>query len=156
MRHVVSTGVLALGLMATTYAQAPAPVPVPANPATAQQPTTRPEPKPVVLTGCVGGGPAAFTLTNAMAATTPAKPGESPVGTAGIASSYDLTPRAGVDLAAHVGHKVEITGAPAELNVSNPGVPAAERPAAGADVAAKAPAPKLTVTALKMVSATCS
>ena len=32
------------------------------------------------------------------------------VGTSGAVMAYELTPRAGVDLAAHVGHQVEITG----------------------------------------------
>ncbi len=138
MRHIVSTGVLAFGLMATTFAQAPA---------GGQQPAAKPDPaKAIVVTGCVAGGPAAFTLTNAMAATSTAKPGESPVGTAGISSSYDLTPQAGVELKAHVGHKVEITGTPV---MTAPG----EKPAPAAG--AKPPAPKLNVTALKMVSASC-
>jgi len=152
MRHIVSTGVLAAGLFATAYAQ------VPASPAGAQQPSARPDQaKSIVVTGCVGGGPAAFTLSNAMAAASPAKPGESPVGTTGISSAYDLTPRAGVDLSVHVGHKVEITGTPAEASSSAPApsVPAAgagDKPAAGAG---RAPAAKLNVTAVKMVSASC-
>ena len=106
--------------------------------------------QPVVVTGCIGGGPAAFTLTNAMAASS-AKPGDSPIGTAGISSSYDLTAKAGVDLAPHVGHKVEITGTPAPMTPGTGGAASTDKPAAGA----KPPAAKLTVSAVKMVSASC-
>ena len=150
MRHIVSTGVLAVGLFATAYAQAPA------SPAGAQQPGARPDPaKSIVVTGCVSGGPAAFTLSNAMAAASPAKPGENPVGTAGISTSYDLTPRAGVDLSVHVGHKVEITGTPAEAG-SGAGTPAAGAGDKPAGAGRAAPAAKLNVTAVKMVSTSCS
>jgi hypothetical protein len=133
----------------------------PTRPADPAQPATRTDAsaKSIVVTGCVTGGPAAFTLTNAMAANATGKPGEA-VGTSGISSSYDLSARAGVDLAPHVGHKVEITGTPAEASAAPgagaAGSPAATSPAAGSPAAGKTPAAKLTVTAVKMVSASCS
>lgn len=185
MRRIVSTYFLALGFVVAVSAQEPAarpqdasPSPAPAagpsapqNPdspalsSPADQETPRPTgtagqtpagaDKPIMVTGCISGGPAAFTLTNAMAAGAAAgdKPGDKPaagaVGTAGISSSYDLTARAGVDLSSHVGHKVEITGTPA---------PAAASPGAATSPGApgsKPAAPKLTVTAVKMMSTTC-
>ena len=167
MRRVVFSSVFAIGLMAATYAQEPAKPATPATPATPTvspaSPATPATPSPqsakpedakaVVVTGCVGGGPAAFTLTNVMASAT-AKPGEKPIGTAGVSSSYDLTARAGVDLAPHIGHKVEITGTPMEASVTGSiggGAVSTDKPAAGA----RTPTPKLSVSAVKMVSASC-
>jgi hypothetical protein len=156
MRRILSTCLLALGLVVSTYAQEPVRPPdakpgAPAGAGAQQKPPDAPRPpaatgadaKAITVTGCVAGGPAAFTLSNAMAAT---KPGDSAVGTSGISSSYDLTASAGVDLSSHVGHKVEVTGTPMAASGS-------AAPSAGAG---KPPAPKLTVTAVKMVSTSCS
>lgn len=65
--------------------------------------------KEMTLTGCLSGGPTAFTLTNAMPVEAN-KSRDKPIGTAGTASAYLLTPREGVTFAPHVGQKVEVSG----------------------------------------------
>jgi hypothetical protein len=156
MRRTVFTCFVALGFVVAVSAQDPARPASPAAPGglSAPQNPDRPQgtagqadDKAIMVVGCVAGGPSDFTLTNAMAAGStdkPAKPGA--VGTAGIATSYDLTPRAGVDLKPHVGHKVEITGTPDMAKSTSPSTGAA---------AGKPAMAKLTVTNLKMVSASC-
>jgi hypothetical protein len=128
MRRIVSMSVLAVGLIAVTNAQEPA-RPGGDAPSTA---------KAIVVTGCVTGNAGSLMLTNAMAANSTARPGASAVGTSGIASSYELSARAGLDLSSHVGHKVEITGTPVGI-ASGPGSPGAstiDRTTAGSSGAA--------------------
>lgn len=71
--------------------------------------------KVVTLRGCLAGSPPSFTLDHASSAVVARseakaerKSGE--VGTTGIAESYTLMPRQGVDLAPQIGHMVEVTG----------------------------------------------
>jgi hypothetical protein len=172
MRGIVSTCFVALGLVVATAAQQPvapgkpdAPTAPTQAPATIQRPdgagvpqpsaTSTSDPKSITIVGCITGGPAAFKLTQATAATASAVKPETTVGTSGISTSYDLTPRAGVDLTSHVGHKVELTGTamPASSSTSLGGAASAAAGAAGAD---KPAAARFNVTAVKMVSASCS
>jgi hypothetical protein len=167
MRRIVSTCFVALGFVVAVSAQdrptsppaAPGGLSAPQTPDTQRPSTPTPRPegtagqtdtKSIMVVGCIAGGPTNFTLTNAMAAGSTDKPATGAVGTAGsagIASSYDLTPRAGVELKPHVGHKVEITGTPEMASSTT------TAPTTGA--AGTKPAPKLTVTNVKMMSASC-
>jgi hypothetical protein len=172
MRRIVCTSLIAFALAVSAAAQQSAPPAKPdaptaptQAPSTIQRPdgaglpqpsaTSTSDPKSITVVGCITGGPAAFKLTQAMAATASATRPETAVGTAGISTSYDLTPRAGVDLTSHVGHKVELTGTamPASSATSVGGAASAAAGAAGAD---KPAAARFNVTAVKMVSTTCS
>ena len=103
--------------------------------------------KEVKLTGCIQAGTSAssFELTNI-------KKGDSPSAAAGGAASKNvkLTAGSGVDLAAHVGHTVEVSGTWAKSGDT----PSAASPSASA--AGSAMAKELTVSNVKMVSSTCS
>ena len=129
--------------------------------------------KPTVVSGCLMGGPATFTLLNSSAAVAARESsGErGAVGTSGVVSSYSLTARDGVDLKTHVGQKVEITGViiaagdkddDAEIEVKEE--TKVERDDAPDDRAksrteievSRGAAPKLAVTAVKMLSSTCT
>src|SRR5687767_4937710 len=104
MRFVVPTCLLALGFTASLAAQD--------TKITTKTTVEGDDAKPTVVSGCLMGGPATFTLLNTSAGQTArersAEPGT--VGTSGVVSAYSLTPRTGVDLKTHVGQKVEITG----------------------------------------------
>jgi hypothetical protein len=172
MRGIVSTCFIALGLAVGTMAQQPtapakpdAPTAPTQAPSTIQRPdgaglpqpsaTSTSDPKSITVVGCITGGPAAFKLTQATAATASASKPETAVGTSGISSSYDLTPRAGVDLTSHVGHKVELTGTAMPAGAAT-SVGDAAVAAAGAARADKPAAARFNVTAVKMVAANCS
>jgi hypothetical protein len=119
--------------------------------------TQKSDTKGMTLTGCLQAGttPGTFTLTNATTSqrasadkpTEPptATPTEEAVGTSGKAKTYDLTAKTGVDLSAHVGHKVEVTTEPA----------AAKGAESSTTTEMKTATPKLTVSAIKHVSPTC-
>jgi hypothetical protein len=172
MRGIVSTCFVALAFGVAAAAQQPAapgkpdaPTAPTQAPSTIQRPdsaglpqpsaTSTSDPKSVTIVGCLTGGPAAFKLSQATAATASASRPAAAVGTSGISTSYDLSPRAGVDLTSHVGHKVELTGSP--MPASSATSPAgAASVAAGAASAEKPPAARFNVTAVKMVSTTCS
>jgi hypothetical protein len=68
--------------------------------------------KALTITGCLGGGPTTFSLSNVVAASAPGdkKDDRKTVGTSGLLDSYVLMPRDGIALAPHVGHRVELTG----------------------------------------------
>jgi hypothetical protein len=68
--------------------------------------------KVMTISGCLGGGPSNFTLSNVVAAASPSdkKDDRKAAGTAGLLDSYVLMARDGVSLAAHVGHRVELMG----------------------------------------------
>ena len=68
--------------------------------------------KVLTISGCLGGGPTNFTLSNVVTAATPGdkKDERKSVGTSGLVDAYVLMPRDGVALAPHVGHRVELTG----------------------------------------------
>ena len=105
-------------------------------------------PPALTYSGCLEAGTDAATYVLSRVTTgtkTSAQVTDEPpaVGTTGVAvAGYKLTPRAGVNLAAHVGHEVEIK---------------AFDPNAGVDKSKRDPkaTPMLTVTEVKMKSATC-
>ena len=66
--------------------------------------------KPVLLSGCLEGGPSNYTLAMRPVARLPHERADVPIGTSGTSMSYTLTPRDEVDLSRHVGKKVEIRG----------------------------------------------
>ena len=165
MRHVVPTCLLALGFTASLAAQD--------TKITTKTTVDGDGAKPTVVSGCLMGGPATFTLLkNSEGLAARENAGErGAVGTSGTVSAYSLTARDGVDLKAHVGKRVEITGVEiaagdkddtAEVEVKEE--TKIERDDAPDDrVRARTelevdrgPAPKLVVTAVKMLSSTCT
>ena len=161
MRHSLAAGLIVASTVAAgaqTSSQAPS--------ATSRQSA----PKPAKATGCLAAGAAAdtFTLTTVEADLKP-----NPVGTAGVAGSpeggapkpdvktviYTLTPQPGVDLSAHIGHTVEVSG------VEPPAKPVASatdqsRPSTPATLPSTTPrtefvARRMRVSAVKMVAADC-
>lgn len=117
--------------------------------------------KLVRISGCVGGWPAKFYLTNATAADAAEKKGGKPAGTTGVVTNYELTARDGVSLAPHVGHRVELTGVITGMAKGGvePGAEEKEVPDTAAARAAREKSKGLTaqfaVTAVKMVSPLC-
>ena len=104
-------------------------------------------------TAASSGAAAKFELTNATIAGGSSSSGTEATGTSGSAASktYSLD---GTDaqLAAHVNHKVEVTGTLQESASSG----ATSTEATGTTGSAKAAAPKLKVDSVKMVSASCT
>ena len=98
------------------------------------------------ITGCVQAGTSAssFELTNVKKGMDHAAPSAAPADAA--SKNVKLTTAAGVDLAAHVGHTVEVSGSWAKSG------DAAASPSASAAPMAK----EFTVKNVKMVSSTCS
>jgi hypothetical protein len=171
MRRVLSTCFFALCLAAAS---------VSAQDATIKSKTkiNADDAKAMTLTGCLVGGPATFMLSNAIGgdpggiARVPHEGAQSPaVGTSGTVSSYDLTPREGVDLRSHVGERVEISAlmvAPATKGDDDAKINVKEKTKAKVDDApdqrsqtktkaeiARGPAPKLAVMTVRTVSPTC-
>jgi hypothetical protein len=165
MRHVVSTCLIALGFAASLAAQD--------TKITTKTTVEGDDTKPMVVSGCLMGGPATFTLLNNSAAVIARDKSSEPgaVGTSGVVSTYSLTARDGVDLKTHVGQKVEVTGVAiaagdkdddAEIEIKED--TKIERDDAPDDRAksrsevevSRGPAPKLMVTGVKMLSATCT
>jgi hypothetical protein len=113
----------------------------------------------VKLTGCVQAGTSAssFELTNikkgmhdspsASSSSPSSAPGAA--GAATASKNVKLTAASGVDLAAHVGHTVEVTGSWAMAGDS----PSAASPSASASGSSSK---EFTVKNVKMVSSTCS
>ena len=112
----------------------------------------------VTVTGCVaaGSGEGGYTLTNAVMSSAMADKGsmakdkpmpvEKDTMAADHAMSYALM--GGADLAAHVGHKVAVTGTVAKETTGAKPIPEAH------DKTAMKPA-TLNVASVKMISATC-
>jgi hypothetical protein len=167
MRRLIPTCLVALGLAA---------VPLSAQESTTKSTTTvkTDDAKVTTLTGCVAGGPSSFTLTKVAAANTSSeKPSDapSPVGTSGIASSYTLSARGGVDLSEHVGKKVEVTGVAmpaaakgdddAKISVSErtevkrDDAPDEKAESKSSAEVARGAAPTFAVVSVKMVAASC-
>ena len=148
---------------AIVSAQAPANYPPPAQqPAApaAQQPMPSERPgtttEKVTYTGCVKAGttPGSFILENAdltPAASAPAAqttPGA--VGTSGATKpTLNLTPKAGIDLKAHMNHKIAVVGMMAPKKSTEASEAPAGQPAAK-------PAQEFNVDSFKMVSTSCS
>src|SRR5688572_6755185 len=105
MRHVLSSCVFALAAAVAVSAQD-----------TTIKSETRiqaDDAKVMTITGCLGGGPSKFSITNATSAQVPSKPGakdDKAVGTSGAVLSYDLVGREGFSFAPYVGQKVELVG----------------------------------------------
>ena len=118
----------------------------PTNPyPSAQAPMAEHAGKEMKLTGCVQAGTSAssFELTNVKKGMEHANPSAAPADAA--SKNVKLTTAAGVDLAAHVGHTVEVSGS------------WAKSPSSGDASASAAPmAKEFTVKNVKMVSSTCS
>ena len=156
MRRVLSVSVFALALAATPLAaqDKPVPAPAPAKPDAA---------KPVLLSGCLTGGPSSYTLSNVAVTHAAHEAADGPVGTSGASTSYSLTARDGVDLGDYVGKKVEVSGSllppqPQKTAVPDPKLPRNDSPDAKVQTPATVAAvtdPKLAVTSVKLLSATC-
>ena len=101
--------------------------------------------KPVMISGCLTGGPTGYTLANVALAAAPHEGPERPTGTAGATLSYTLTARDGVDLGRHIGKKVEIRGV-----LAKPAAPASAKAKVAADMY-----PIVAVTSVRMLSGTC-
>jgi hypothetical protein len=127
----------------------------------------------VSLTGCLraGDGPNSFVLENIKAdkaGTMAAKPGEpSATGTSGTMANKSLEgvdkvavmgSPSGASLSSHVGHTVKLTGMLAPKTEASPSSSARPtepgQPSASSSTASKTPS--LNVTALSMVSSTCT
>lgn len=174
MTRKIAAGCFAamFGLAVSAGAQTPSTpqTPSPSTPATPSSPAqppaspTSPYPssqsaqsdragKEMKITGCVQAGTSAnsFELTNV-------KKGMSDSPSAAASPSADtasknvkLTAASGVDLAAHVGHTVEVSGSWAKAGDA-PGASAATPSASASGSGAK----EFTVKSVKMVSSTCS
>jgi hypothetical protein len=120
--------------------------------------------KPVVLSGCLTGGPSSFTLSNVAVTRVAHEAADRPVATSGASTSYSLTGRDGVDLGDYVGKKVEVTGmlmapvAPPKAAGADSKATAQDSPEVKAQTRATVAAstdPKIAVTSVNLVSATC-
>lgn len=107
----------------------------------------RDDAKLVKVTGCLGGGPSKFTLTNAAVSKTPDTKDEQASGRS-VVTDYELTPRDGVSLGPHVGQRVELTGAVGEIVKDESGAQAPPRGRRGLTA-------HLAVTAVRMISPIC-
>ncbi len=147
-----------LGVALSASAQttpAPQQPPTSPNPPTMQTapPDTARMDKEAKLTGCVAAGtaPGSFQLTNAK------KDGAA---SDKAAKSVKLSAPASVDLAAHVGHTVEVTGTwGAKSNMPTASSDSTPTPQTGQDQAgamASSVKGEFNVASVKMVSATCA
>ncbi len=140
----------------TASAQQPAPQPAP-QPSTPAPTASASMDKDVKLTGCVKAGADAgsFELANvkkdmgASASAGGATASASAPASAGESKNIKLSPASGVDIAAHVGHTVEVSGT---WSGSASAAPPSESAPSGSAKAGKT----LSVSAVKMVSATCT
>ena len=162
MRHVVPAFLAALGLAATVAAQE--------TKTTTETTIKADDAKSVVVTGCLAGGPASFNLTNAVVIARDKSSEQRAVGTSGSVKAYSLAPREGVDLSAHVGRKVEVTGVMLAKGKDDAEVEITERTRVDRDDAPDddvksrtqielergSGGPKIAVTSVKMVSSTCT
>ena len=165
MRHVVPTCLVALGFAASVAAQD--------TKITTKTTVEGDDAKATVVSGCLMGGPATFTLISNSAPLTArersAEPGA--VGTSGAVSAYSLSARDGVDLKTHIGQRVEITGVEIaagdkdddaevavkeETKIERDDAPDDKITSRTEAKVARGPAPKLAVTSVKMLSSTCT
>jgi hypothetical protein len=170
MTRKIAAGCFAamFGLAVSAGAQTPSTpqTPSPATPSTPSSPSTptasptNPYPsaqapmadragKEMKLTGCVQAGTSAssFELTNVKKGMEHANPSAAPADAA--SKNVKLTAASGVDLAAHVGHTVEVSGSWAKSGDS----PSAASPSASPSGSG---AKEFNVKSVKMVSSTCS
>jgi hypothetical protein len=128
--------------------------------------------KIMTISGCLGGGPTNFSLSNVVVASAPGdKSDRKAAGTSGLLDSYALVPRDGVTLAPHVGHRVELTGIvvpPAtkgdddakievkeQTQVQRENAPDSKVETTTRARIARGPEAQFAVTSLKMVSPVC-
>lgn len=127
--------------------------------------------KVMSIRGCLGGGPTSFTLSNVVAASVPGQKDDRKTAGSGLLESYALVPRDGVALAAHVGHRVELTGVvvpPAtkgdddakievkeQTQVKRENAPDSKTETTTKARIARGPEAQFAVTSLKMVSPVC-
>jgi hypothetical protein len=157
MRGSLSASVFALALAAIPLAGQEQPARTPA-------PATSDAAKPVLLSGCLTGGPSSYLLSNVAVTRVAHEGADRPVGTSGASTSYSLTARDGVNLGDYVGKKVEVSGSllptpqPQEGAVQDAKLPKNHTPEAKAQVRGTVAAltdPRLAVTSVKLLSATC-
>ena len=178
MKHgiLAACGVLAVAGTVTVSAQTPTSPPRPA-PSTPTMSKPDAGDKTITVTGCLkswdssmgtppaGTGGTAYVLTNVETDSTMAKKPESATArTDATASQYIVTAASSVNLAAHLNHKVRLSGTTSKMadhsgaattprsEPAKPGEPAS--PAMDRTSADKAH-PKLNVTSVTMISATC-
>jgi hypothetical protein len=162
----VSTFVLALAALPLAAQDKPA-LPLAGQDKPSPSPSGKPEAaKPVLLSGCLTGGPSSYTLSNVAVTRVAHEAADRPAGTSGASTSYSLTGRDGVNLGDYVGKKVEVSGAllpstPPQKDTL-PGAAAKQGGSSSADAKAQTRAdvaaatdPKLAVTSVKLLSATC-
>ena len=175
-KHVFAAcGAFAIAGM-TVMAQTPQPSsPQPAS----SQPAAQSEVRTMTLTGCLARGPGSataasgssnqFVLNNAQAvpraSTNPSSaPAASSTASSATASTYNLkAPGADVDLSQHVNHKVQVTGTLDSMSTPRAGAstspPSSTDPSCPSDqrsTAGQMATPTLNVTAVTMVSSSCS
>jgi hypothetical protein len=145
----------------------------PATPAPTQTPSSSAAPGEMTLTGCLQKTADGFALANVMADSKSPGGAAAPTGTAGAATPGAASSAAGAtstwnlkggDLAAHVGHRIAVTGKAAAASsgaATTTGAAGAtttdpaSRPAAGAAGASASSARTLEVASVKMIAATC-
>jgi hypothetical protein len=156
MRRALSASVFTLALAAIPLAAQDQPARTPA-------PAKSDAVKPVLLSGCLTGGPSSYTLSNVAVTRVAHEAADRPVGTSGASTSYSLTARDGVDLGDYVGKKVEVSGSlvpsqPQKSAVPDPKLPKNDTPETKVQTRANVAAvtdPRLAVTSVKLLSATC-
>jgi hypothetical protein len=154
-------------LMVSAFALALATPPLAAQDRPAQSASVKSDAsKAVLLSGCLTGGPSSYTLSNVAVTRVAHEAANRPAGTSGASTSYSLTGRDGVNLGDFVGKKVEVSGAllpstPAQKDTVA-GAGGKQTGSSSADVKAQTRAdvaaatdPKLAVTSVKLLSATC-
>jgi hypothetical protein len=158
MRHILGVGFVALAFTTAVAGQ---------DSAATRSTTANPDQaKAVVLSGCLAGGPSSYTLSNVAPTRVAHEKPDFPIGTSGGSTSYSLTARDGVNLADVVGKKVEIRGVlqppiPASITKAESGAPKVKQddsPEASGDRSAAVAAvvyPKVAVTSVRLLSATC-
>lgn len=166
MTRKIAVGCFAamFGLAVSAGAQTPSNPSSPQTPSTPSSPSTPSTPtnpypsaqapmaehagKEMKITGCVQAGTSAssFELTNVKKGMKHDAPAAGAADTA--SKNVKLTAGSGVDLAAHVGHTVEVSGSWAKAGGDSAAAPAASASGSGAK--------EFTVSNVKMVSSTCS
>jgi hypothetical protein len=154
---VVSSAALVIALIGPVAAQSTRPQPAVANPSGGE--------KAVTASGCLSGDRAGYKLESLVGGKTPHEEAEAHVGTSGVALSYTLMARDGVNLAEYVGKKIEVRGtlhpiATTGSKTESEGrtVKQDDSPEAGRKPTSGTPAvelPKIAVTSVQLLSATC-
>jgi hypothetical protein len=130
--------------------------------------------KAITVTGCLGGGPSTFVVTNVATAEAAGKKksdDKNAVGTSGVAAGYTLIAPDGVSLAPHVGQKVELVGVVVEAakrgdddakietrqrtEVQREDAPDSKTETTTRTRVARGPTAQFAVTSVKMVSPIC-